>query len=274
MRIRSIKPEFWSDEKLARARRALRLTFVGLWSCSDDHGVTRGNPAWIRSQLYPYDENTTTSEIQAELDELEGLGFITGYHSSGEKFYYIHNFSKHQRIDRRSSPLYPQPTEEDLSMRARRVLDEGSRGLTVGTGSREQGAGNREGVQGEAPPARKRAAQATSLTKEFELNEPRHKVAIDNGLTSDQAVVEFAKFCDHFLANGKRMKDWDAAWRNWTRRAKEFAGNGRGRAGALDRLTQTAEVFARRQHERQSSGGDRQNAPDTIGVFPLSADRG
>lgn len=35
-------------------------------------------------------------------------------------------------------------------------------------------------------------------------------------------VVETEKFMDHFLANGKPMKDWNAAWRNWIRRSVEF----------------------------------------------------
>jgi hypothetical protein len=34
---------------------------------------------------------------------------------------------------------------------------------------------------------------------------------------------EHRKFSDHFTANGKPMKDWDAAWRNWMRRATTFA---------------------------------------------------
>lgn len=33
---------------------------------------------------------------------------------------------------------------------------------------------------------------------------------------------ELEKFRDHFTANGKRMKDWDAAFRNWMRRRGDF----------------------------------------------------
>lgn len=35
-------------------------------------------------------------------------------------------------------------------------------------------------------------------------------------------VAETEKFIDHFAANGKPMKDWDAAWRNWMRRSRDF----------------------------------------------------
>jgi len=42
-RSRILKPEFWSDEKLALVPREARLTFAGLWTCSDDYGVTKGH---------------------------------------------------------------------------------------------------------------------------------------------------------------------------------------------------------------------------------------
>ena len=34
---------------------------------------------------------------------------------------------------------------------------------------------------------------------------------------------QLARFRDHFFASGKAMASWDAAWRNWLRRAPEFA---------------------------------------------------
>ena len=40
-RSRILKPEFWSDEKLAQVAREARLAFAGLWTCSDDYGVTK-----------------------------------------------------------------------------------------------------------------------------------------------------------------------------------------------------------------------------------------
>jgi hypothetical protein len=37
------------------------------------------------------------------------------------------------------------------------------------------------------------------------------------------AQLEFSKFADHFRGKGKAMVDWLATWRNWIRRAPEFA---------------------------------------------------
>jgi len=35
--------------------------------------------------------------------------------------------------------------------------------------------------------------------------------------------AQFEMFCDYWRAHGKRMEDWMATWRNWMRRAPEFA---------------------------------------------------
>ena len=38
-RIRSVKPEFWTDRKLARCTsRDARLLYIALWNISDEHG--------------------------------------------------------------------------------------------------------------------------------------------------------------------------------------------------------------------------------------------
>ena len=38
MRIRSIKPEFWTSEDVTDLTYFERLLFIGLWSYADDHG--------------------------------------------------------------------------------------------------------------------------------------------------------------------------------------------------------------------------------------------
>lgn len=69
---------------------------------------------------------------------------------------------------------------------------------------------------------------------------------------------EFDKFTDHFRANGKRMKDWEAAWRNWKRRAAEFSARGSPR-GPMPSRTQVAigklmEGYADGMESRQGNG--------------------
>ncbi len=56
-RIRSVKPEFWLDRRLARGvSRDARLLYIGLWNLSDEHGRVRGDARYLKGQLFAYDQ--------------------------------------------------------------------------------------------------------------------------------------------------------------------------------------------------------------------------
>ena len=97
-RSRVIKPEFFDDEKLARVSRDCRLTFVGLWTLSDDYGIVKGHPIWLRNHIYPYDD-ITPLEFETWINSLVNEGFLKPLEYHNELFYLIKNFSKHQKVD-------------------------------------------------------------------------------------------------------------------------------------------------------------------------------
>lgn len=107
-RMRMIKPEFWDDEKLATISRDARLTFIGMWNNSDDYGVVKGHHAWLKNNIFPYDD-IKTSEFQKWLLELERIQVIFQFEVNSEKYYYIKNFQKHQTINRPSQIKNPTP---------------------------------------------------------------------------------------------------------------------------------------------------------------------
>jgi hypothetical protein len=88
------------------------------------------------------------------------------------------------------------------------------------TQTREEPPLGTKGVQGEMRAAR--APTARRLPDGFELTEDRKAIARKEGADPER---EFAKFSDHWLAasgSNARKHDWDAAWRNWCRKAGEF----------------------------------------------------
>lgn len=67
-----------------------------------------------------------------------------------------------------------------------------------------------------------RAPTAKRLPEDWELTEVRKKIAESEGIDASR---EYSKFRDHWLAASganARKHDWDAAWRNWCRRAKDM----------------------------------------------------
>jgi 5-methylcytosine-specific restriction endonuclease McrA len=57
MRIRTIKPEFWTSEDIAALDWDARLIFIGLWSYVDDNGVGRDVEKLILADLFPLEDD-------------------------------------------------------------------------------------------------------------------------------------------------------------------------------------------------------------------------
>jgi len=104
------------------------------------------------------------------------------------------------------------------------------------------------------PPGRARAKKATQVPDAFEVTDELYDWAWFQLTIPKQRVdAETDKFLDHFRANGKTMKDWTAAWKNWMRRSLEFGprnqSNGRASPGRMSAFDETqaaiTEVFER-----------------------------
>lgn len=138
-RIRSIRPEFWSDRKVGSVSRDARLLFVALWNFADDEGFGRALPKELAGFAFPYDDDVESASIRRWLDELSMKTLLILYEVSGEPYYQIPTFSKHQKIDRPTKSRLPKPTDEGAILRnphdwpisavPRRILDESSMNL-------------------------------------------------------------------------------------------------------------------------------------------------
>ena len=114
-RNRMIKTDFWDDQKLATTSRDARLTYIALWNFSDDYGVVKGHHAWLKNNIYPYDENLSLETFKKWLLELESLKRIVPFSGNGEFYYYIPKFLDHQTINRPSSQRNPEPPDDIMT---------------------------------------------------------------------------------------------------------------------------------------------------------------
>lgn len=144
-RIRSLKPEFWTDEKLAGLPREIRHTFIGVISaCADDVGRFKANPRLVKAAVYPLDDELTAPIVGAELEQLAAIGVLQLYTVNGEQYGHVVNWSKHQKIDKATKSRLPEPpgevpvTFDECSSNPRRTLAteaEAERGVDLGSGS-------------------------------------------------------------------------------------------------------------------------------------------
>jgi hypothetical protein len=145
MRIRSIKPEFWSSDDIAELPWDARLLFIGLWSYVADSGVGRDNDKLIAADLFPLEDDPleTLATVSRGLATLSDAGLITRYRVGTKRFLHITNWSAHQKIDKPTRSPFPPPTCEDAefgepSRGSRESSPPGTRDLG-NKGSREQG---------------------------------------------------------------------------------------------------------------------------------------
>lgn len=124
-RKRMIDPDFWTDEALGSLPIHCRLLFMGLISNADDEGRLRGNPALIRSSVFPYDEFTAV-EVESFLEQLHSERLIRRYSVDGQAFIDIPNFPKHQTINKPTPSRLPSYIEEPCGTPAPLHEDSGS----------------------------------------------------------------------------------------------------------------------------------------------------
>jgi hypothetical protein len=116
-RIRTIKPEFWGDEKLAPMEPIDRLVFLGLISMADDAGRVLDSVRSIDGFIFPETEDSAKDSLTrlAELGRIE-----RGVTLSGQRVIQIVNWS-HQKIDKPNfSSALPEIAVADESLKARR----------------------------------------------------------------------------------------------------------------------------------------------------------
>lgn len=97
-RIRSIKPEFWTDDKIISLPYIARLFFIGLWNFSDDFGALQDKPEQLRLLILPSETDISANQI---IDLLISCQLVDRYvnEESDDCFLIIKHWAEHQKVD-------------------------------------------------------------------------------------------------------------------------------------------------------------------------------
>lgn len=128
-RIRTIKPDFWTDEKIVELSMEARLFFIGSWNFADDNGNLQRSARKLKMQIFPAD----TIDCEPLIESLKAHGLLIEYTVNGEQFLHIKGFKAHQVINRPSKSGLPNIQNADIPS----TLTESS--LTEGKGKEGKG---------------------------------------------------------------------------------------------------------------------------------------
>jgi hypothetical protein len=167
-RIRTIKPEFFSDEKLVEVSFGARLLFEGLWVFGDDEGRLPYSPRRIKMQIFPGDN----VDVDALLAELLRVGVVVRYMASdGAEYMQVKNFGKHQRINKPTPSRIPPP------------LSPGSH--QIGTGSVSPPVALREDSRSTPGILREHSVTTSGVLPEDSLTERKGEVEVEKEVEKD-----------------------------------------------------------------------------------------
>jgi hypothetical protein len=252
-RIRTIKPEWLEDELLAALPDSDRTLSVGLILMADDHGRGRAADAFVAGEVWRYDRSPEVLKKAREgLLRLSEIRFIRLYVRDGQRYFEIRNWKIHQKVQHVGRPRVPPPLEpHEILTNPHEVLTNPPEVLTPDLRPHitdhdhdliERGAAS-DPEPPEAPPpatsdAPAEAVAAPKVPKPGPLSQKAAKATRCPTSVDPTAVAwcasrgippptgEVARMLDYFAsapgARGAKV-DWAATWRNWSRRASEFA---------------------------------------------------
>jgi hypothetical protein len=207
-RIRTIKPDFWTDEKVVELSAFARLVFIGLWNFVDDAGRMEFSTKKLKMLILPSD----SADMSKLLGEIRGKKLITVYQVEGKEYLQVNGFEKHQKIDKRTASKLPAPAESPRSP------------PTEWNGMEEEKEKERNNTS-EGKPSSVDAAKpkATKLDME-EFPEDWKGFAEGEGIT-DAAILhdlwlDFREYWTDGKGKGTVRTDWFRTWRKWVRREK------------------------------------------------------
>ncbi len=110
-RIRTIKPEFWTDGNIVRLSPLARLFFIGMWNFTlCDHGHVADDAFRLKLQILPTDD----VDPETLLTEIITAGRVQRIADAGGRSYlHIKRFEDHQKIDPRWKTRCPACCQAD-----------------------------------------------------------------------------------------------------------------------------------------------------------------
>jgi len=109
MRIRTIKPDFWTSLTISKLSLGARLTFLGLLNISDDSGRGVADPRLIKAAIWPLDEEYGTTTVRDWMREIEAQSLAILYTIDDKPLFQICSFREHQKISKPTESSLPAP---------------------------------------------------------------------------------------------------------------------------------------------------------------------
>lgn len=238
-RIRSVKPEFWTDGTIVQLSPWARLLYIGSWNFACDHGHLPDDPTGLKLKILPADP----VEAAELIDELVKAGrMVRRVTVDGRRFLHIPRLPDHQKVDARwqsKCPYCSTETAPDTPEPGEPPRDSPDLPETPASHAEPPRRSGKEGIGEEKTSSSLPRKRGTRIPDDFTVTADMVEWARERCPHVD-GRAETEKFINYWQAKSGRdatKVDWSATWRNWMLNAAERQPRASPN-GALDRRQQ------------------------------------
>lgn len=109
MKRRMLDGGIWANDKFARLPYPARLLQMGLINLADDQGRLIAHPSYLRSQIFPYDEEVSASDVRTWLAAIVKNGTAILYEANDREYVQLVNWWEYQNLQYAAPSEHPQP---------------------------------------------------------------------------------------------------------------------------------------------------------------------
>lgn len=215
-KMRGIKPETFTDDKVLQLSPLARWLFVGMWTEACDNGHVEDNLVQIKIRLLPMDD--------CKVADLMGELLDTGQVVRGDGYLKVVNLPQHQNIDKRylrlcewcrhdGSVVF---TDDDRPSRPSRAQGGHTVPAPGAQGGHDVEVKGSE-VKGSEGEGRGRKRPARTIPENWKPTTKHQEYANERGVDLSS---EAFRFRNHALSVDRRVVNWNAAFTNWLSKAK------------------------------------------------------
>ena len=131
-RKRMIDPCIWESEDFSKLSTLAKVVFIGMFSNADDFGRGRAKSAYLKSIIFPYEEDLRVADIDKTLNEIASNMSVIFYSYNENEYYSLSNWSKWQKVEKSQPSKIPEFCDTCKTLRVTVGEQSGNSRGTVG----------------------------------------------------------------------------------------------------------------------------------------------
>ena len=207
-RKRMISPDIWQSEDFSKLSILAKIVFIGMFSNADDEGRGRGKAVYLKSIIFPYDEDIRVADVDKTLSEISSNMSVIFYSHNENIYYELTNWNIWQKVEKPQASKIPAFEENNESFRLLFGEQSGNNRGRVSPNKnkkRIEQEDNRKEIYSRVVDHLNQKAgtnyKVTSKTTQEKIN-----ARLNEGYSLDDFIAVINKKCDVWLKDAKMCK--------------------------------------------------------------------